>query len=461
MANPTQTRPDRSNSTSPNPSGRRPRRPEHLASEDAAAAFAGLPEGDTHKEIGDLLDDVGDELGWPAKLVNHFKFLLKRTRSQDWLPGAHPIVWLSVRETAIELGISKSQVRRNEKKMHELGAIAWKDSGNHRRFGYRDRAGNIVRAFGIDLSPAGALLPLLRETVAAGTKVRRKNARLDVKSAIRSILAIVTTAREDGRLPETAAEAWQRLVLEATHGHDSAQLPTLTAQLRRLQAIDTELRKDLDAIPGHGETDGGCSRDSAAQPVDNSRLDRNLDATASQNESPSFQFVKPPYDYPTTEPVCENITVARDAGRKGKTGSETRPDAAAYHYTGDDTVGGVPVPAFLAILPDPIRERVPPRGDIWPAIVDAAAEIAAEIGVSRHAWGEACLDLGRERAAVALTIVAIKHERGIVRSPGGYFRQMTRRHATGELHLRPSVFGLLPEDWRDRKDARGRRERLQ
>ena len=461
MANRNQTGPDRSTSTSPNPSGQRPRGPEHFASEDAAAAFAGLAESDSHKEIGRLLNKVGSEFGWQPKLIQHFQRLLEWTRPQDWLPGAHPIVWLSVRETAIELGISKSQVRRNEKKLHELGAISWKDSANHRRFGRRDNAGNIENAYGIDLSPSAALLPLLRDALAAaGTHSERKTARTDIKALKRSILAAVRTALEAGRLDKAAAEAWRRLVLEASDDHDHDHLPTLTEQLSALQAIEATLRKDLATDPDDESPDSG-SPDDTDGPVDNSVPEPNLDAIDREIDSPRFPPRKPPYDYPTREPLCANITVAQRARRKGKAGSETRPDAPAYHYTGDDTVAGVPVPAFLAIMPEEMRSRVPARGDIWPAIVDAAADIAASIGVSQHAWGDACLDLGRERAAVALTVVAVKHERGIVYSPGGYFRQMTRRHASGKLHLRPSVFGLLPEGWRDRLGARDGRERLQ
>ena len=131
---------------SPNPSGRRRRDPRHFASETAASEFPGLPEGVSHEEIGDLLDTLGNRSGWSAALIKHFKLLLEWTRPQDWLPGKQPIVWLSVSETAWKLGISKSQVRRNEARMHGFGALAWNDSPNHRRFGCRDATGEIVEA---------------------------------------------------------------------------------------------------------------------------------------------------------------------------------------------------------------------------------------------------------------------------------------------------------------------------
>ena len=95
-------------------------------------------------------------------LIKHFALLLDFSRPQDWQPGTQPIVWLSVKETAWRLGVSTSQVRRNEKTLHGLGALAWKDSPNHRRFGSRAATGQIVEAYGVNLAPAVALLPELR-----------------------------------------------------------------------------------------------------------------------------------------------------------------------------------------------------------------------------------------------------------------------------------------------------------
>ena len=143
---------------SPNPTGRRPRGPAHFASEDAAHAFAiGLPDDYTHYQLADLVEAVGRRAGWSPALVDHFRLLMEFTRPQDWLPGAQPIVWLSVDETAHRLCISTSQVGRNERALHRLGAIAWKDSPNHRRHGHRDPAGTILEAWGINLAPSAAL----------------------------------------------------------------------------------------------------------------------------------------------------------------------------------------------------------------------------------------------------------------------------------------------------------------
>jgi hypothetical protein len=38
----------------------------------------------------------------------------------------------------------------------------------------------------------------------------------------------------------------------------------------------------------------------------------------------------------------------------------------------------------------------------WPEIVDAADWLRHDLGVSKPLWGEACLAMGRETAAIAL-----------------------------------------------------------
>jgi Replication protein C C-terminal region len=44
----------------------------------------------------------------------------------------------------------------------------------------------------------------------------------------------------------------------------------------------------------------------------------------------------------------------------------------------------------------------------WSDIVDAADWLRHDLGVSRSLWGEACVTLGRDLAAVALAIVSTK-----------------------------------------------------
>jgi replication initiation protein RepC len=52
----------------------------------------------------------------------------------------------------------------------------------------------------------------------------------------------------------------------------------------------------------------------------------------------------------------------------------------------------------------------------WPEIVDAADRLRGELGVSKSLWGEACIAMGREQAAIAIGIVSAK--------PAAHFRSI-------------------------------------
>jgi replication initiation protein RepC len=89
----------------------------------------------------------------------------------------------------------------------------------------------------------------------------------------------------------------------------------------------------------------------------------------------------------------------------------------------------------------------------WPAIVDAADWLRGELGVSKSLWGEACLAMGREEAAIAVAIVSAKPAGHFRSSPGGYFHGMVAKAKVGDLNLARTIWGLRA---RDRKPGEGR-----
>jgi len=63
-------------------------------------------------------------------------------------------------------------------------------------------------------------------------------------------------------------------------------------------------------------------------------------------------------------------------------------------------------------------------------------------GCRKSLWGDACLAMGRELAAVALAIVSTKEAEHFQTSPGGYFHGMVAKARAGELHLERTVWAL-------------------
>ena len=58
-----------------------------------------------------------------------------------------------------------------------------------------------------------------------------------------------------------------------------------------------------------------------------------------------------------------------------------------------------------------------------------------DLDVSKPLWGDACLAMGRDLAAVALAIVSTKDPEHFRTTPGGYFHGMVQKAKAGELHL--------------------------
>jgi replication initiation protein RepC len=123
------------------------------------------------------------------------------------------------------------------------------------------------------------------------------------------------------------------------------------------------------------------------------------------------------------------------------------------------------------IAPDELPRLAPKLGHYlsrrdnptWPELVDAAGSwLREELGVSKSLWGEACLAMGRELAAVALAIVSTKDPGHFTSSPGGYFSGMVAKHVAGELHLERTVWALRraiePERHSGTRASRNRHE---
>jgi len=98
--------------------------------------------------------------------------------------------------------------------------------------------------------------------------------------------------------------------------------------------------------------------------------------------------------------------------------------------------------AEIAHLAPRIRSYLRSSTPSWPDIVDAADWLRHELGISKSLWGDACLAMGREEAAVALAIVSSKPAEHFRTTPGGYFHGMVTKAKAGELHLGRTIWAL-------------------
>ena len=78
--------------------------------------------------------------------------------------------------------------------------------------------------------------------------------------------------------------------------------------------------------------------------------------------------------------------------------------------------------------------------------MDAADWLRSELGVSKPLWGEACLAMGREEAAIAVAIVSAKPADHFRSSPGGYFHGMVAKAKAGDRLLEAAAAPAEPEN---------------
>jgi replication initiation protein RepC len=74
--------------------------------------------------------------------------------------------------------------------------------------------------------------------------------------------------------------------------------------------------------------------------------------------------------------------------------------------------------------------------------VDAAAFLRSDLDVSKSLWGEACLAMGREQAAIAIAIVSTKDPAHFRTTAGGYFHGTVAKAKAGELNLDRTLRGM-------------------
>ena len=132
-------------------------------------------------------------------------------------------------------------------------------------------------------------------------------------------------------------------------------------------------------------------------------------------------------------------TPERPPGRR-----ETKP---AKPVRMDGTVLRLSTDELVRLAPR-LRPYLTTPTPTWPDVVDAADWLRGELGVSKPLWGEACLAMGREEAAIAVAIVSAKPAEHFRSSPGGYFHGMVAKAKAGELNLARTIWGLRAQDWK-------------
>ena len=398
------------------PTGFRRLTPGLIKVDRVAEGFAGLPNGVTvHGQLLAAFKAAAPRLGLAPRLVHSVDWLFRFTQPQDWERGGRPIVWPSALLQQEALGVSETQAKRLNRHLIELGLVTMKDSPNGKRYGRRDARGRIVEAYGFDLSPMAERYREFVQLAEEGRAEREAMGRLRRRATIarKGIVQILETARDY----DLRGEEWLILEREAR---------AIVRELKRAERPD-----DLEA----GVVSLERRQHEARSRLEILLKDVNKAPTQSENAPHQYTYKSTPYPEQDTVITSRTSSEAPEAPVPLSATSEVpkRPEKSSVH--------GIRPDELIKLAPrlKPYLRRPNPT---WSEIIDAADWLRHDLDVSKPLWGEACLTMGRDLAAVALAIVSTKEPEHFRTTPGGYFHGMVQKAKAGELHLERTVWAM-------------------
>jgi replication initiation protein RepC len=398
------------------PTGFRRLTPGLLKVDRAAEGFTGLPEGVTVR--GQLLaafKAASPRLGLPPRVVHAIDWLFKFTQPQDWEQGGRPIVWPSASLEQEALGLSESQTKRLNRCLIEAGLVTMKDSPNGKRYGRRDGKGRIVEAYGFDLSPLAARYAEFVRVAEEGRAEREAMGRLRRRATIarKGIVQILETARDY----DLSGADWTTLKSDAQ---------AIVRALKRVERPD-EMEVGVAGLEQR-------QRDARARLE---MLIEDVKKTPSEVQSEPHQdtYNRPP------NPKTDTVIAAKTCSDPVETPVHQSAAAEPPNRSEKGMVHGIRPDELVRLAPR-LKPYLRRPNATWPEIIDAADWLRHDLDVSKPLWGDACLTMGRDLAAVALAIVSTKDPEHFRTTPGGYFHGMVQKAKAGELHLERTVWAL-------------------
>jgi replication initiation protein RepC len=154
-------------------------------------------------------------------------------------------------------------------------------------------------------------------------------------------------------------------------------------------------------------------------------------------ENEPHQYTYNPNPYPSQDTVI----ASKNSSEAGEPFVSQSPEPEPQNRPEKGSVHGVRPDELVRLAPR-LRSYLRRPNPTWPEIIDAADWLRHDLDVSKSLWGDACVTMGRDLAAVALAIVSTKGPEHFRTTPGGYFHGMVQKAKAGELHLERTVWAL-------------------
>jgi replication initiation protein RepC len=307
---------------------------------------------------------------------------------QEW---ERLLVWPSNDYLVSRTGMSERGIRKAFRVLIDQQLIIPKESPNGKRYAVKDLAGEIVDAFGFDLTPVYA-----RRGEWAERLIEQKQAREARKRTFDEITIARRAAQEAlGSLTQEYPD------LDRSDLEDRLQGLLARTPLRSTKAMPIDIMDEWKALRT------ACEEAYYKAGYAGTQYRHNNNNNGSPSESCNKGFPKKAEAVRSTEQSSEHLS------------------------------------------PELILEACPTLGDYGQPvrdladIVSAGRYLRASLGAHESAWAEAVEDIGTVRAAIAVIYVLQLYEddaarnagESRIKNPGGYFRALTRMVKSGKIDL--------------------------
>lgn len=364
-------------------------------------------------ELYRILDGAKTAIGLSASSLETLKHLIGYTRPDDYKGDARPIAWPSNYTLAELAGVTESAVKARLRQLRGLALITMRDAAHGRRRGQRGEAGQIISAYGIDLSPLRTRFEELKAAAEAHSAFSRleKRGRQEI-ARVRRIVGQALAQAADMRLTgshwlalQDAIEAVAREAATARATRDSAAYEDALASLPE---IEDHVARTIDQFMFPDKSDGLGSKSS-------------------------------PFLEVQTKPSSQSVQALRESSSDPRNLANDEPDLPAS-----------PSKSSFKTSPRELVEMFPTTAmyvdgarPTWVDLHRAAARLRHDLGIRTGTWVDALDQLGVDGAAIAVMITAERGAREEIRlTPGAYFAGMVTRARRGELDLSKSLWGF-------------------
>lgn len=393
---------------------------------------------------------AASELGINDAVCRFIDLLCCWTKPVDWRENGWPLVWPSNETLCEHLGFDERKLQRVRSRAIDAGLIRMRESRDNKRWGKRRNNSPddiIVEGCGYDLSPLA-----------------------ERKAEFLSLIKEAEARRKQRGVLRRACSAWRRNILGLVdyglqQGYDEVRWLSLANEARsiagkayRVQEIRSLLELELTLQKLHEQAELAIKLEERwEKEADQSGIRENNDVSISMNMSCAGDKTDGLYTTTTYKTISKANTKEALTGnaqenersqfeiRTLPNGKDQRKIQTESSKALDQDVlnGFIVTPSLILKMAPAFRDWVSQKSASWQKLEEVIPHVLRHLGINKHAWGQACLVFGKQKAISVIAVIEARHTMGLVRKPGGLLRAFVELHQRKELHLDKTLFGLL------------------